>query len=110
METTVSPATSADQSARERLAKSLQQMVEEADQLLKTAQRTGSDQFIAARDKFEAQLRHAKAELTRLEDSAVYNAKRAARATDQAVHEHPYASMGFAAGIGLLLGMLISRR
>lgn len=106
--TTTTPDT--DTSARERLANSLQQMVDEADHLLKNAQRTGSDQFNAARDKFELQLRHAKEELRRLEDAALYNAKRAARATDHAVHEHPYAAMGIAAGAALLIGMLISRR
>jgi ElaB/YqjD/DUF883 family membrane-anchored ribosome-binding protein len=112
MDTTTTPASpmGSDTGARERLAHSLQQMVDEADHLLKNAQRTGSDQFNAARDKFEVQLRHAKEELRRLEDAAVYNAKRAARATDHAVHEHPYAAMGMAAGVGLLIGMLITRR
>ena len=113
MDTTTTPttaATNSDTSARERLTHSLQQMVDEADHLLKNAQRTGSDQFNAARDKFELQLRHAKDELRRLEDVALENAKRAARATDLAVHEHPYAAMGIAAGAGLLIGMLISRR
>ena len=113
METTTTPSTTtttADQTARDRLAHSLQQMVDEAEHLLKNAQRTGSEQFNSARDKFEAQLRSAKAELSRLEETAVYNAKRAARATDQAVHEHPYTAMGITAGVGLLIGMLIARR
>ena len=110
METTTTPTTSADETARERVAQSLQQMVNEAEHLLKDAQRTGSEPFSAAREKFELQLRNAKAELDRLEESAVYNAKRAARATDHAVHEHPYAAMGIAAGAGLLIGMLIARR
>lgn len=108
--TTPTTATSGDAGARERLTHSLQQMVDEADHLLKSAQRSGSEQFNAARDKFEVQLRHAKEELRQLEEAAVYNAKRAARATDHAVHEHPYAAMGIAAGAGLLIGMLISRR
>ncbi len=106
--TTTTP--TADQTSRDRLAHSLQQMVDEAEHLLKNAQRTGSEQFNSARDKFEQQLRSAKAELTNLEDTAVYNAKRAARVTDQAVHEHPYTAMGITAGIGLLIGMLIARR
>jgi ElaB/YqjD/DUF883 family membrane-anchored ribosome-binding protein len=110
MDTSTTPAASADQTARERLAHSLQQMVDEAEHLLKNAQRSGSEQFNAARDKFEAQLRSAKAELSQLEETAVYNARRAARATDQAVHAHPYTAMGIAAGIGLLIGMLIVRR
>jgi ElaB/YqjD/DUF883 family membrane-anchored ribosome-binding protein len=108
--TTTTPSTSADTTARDRLAHSLQQMVDEAEHLLKNAQRTGSEQFTAARDKFETQLRHAKDELRRLEESAIDNAKRAARATDQAVHDHPYTAMGIAAGVGLLIGMLIARR
>lgn len=99
-----------DTQARERLAQSLKHMVDEADQLLAKAERSGSEQFMAAREKFEAQLRHAKDELRRLEQSAIDNARRAARATDHAVHEHPYAAMGLAAGVGLLVGMLITRR
>jgi ElaB/YqjD/DUF883 family membrane-anchored ribosome-binding protein len=108
--TTSTAAANADQSARDRLAHSLQQMVDEAEHLLANAQRTGSDQFNHARDKFEDQLRHAKSELGELQDSAMHNARRAARATDHAVHDHPYAAMGLAGGVGLLLGMLITRR
>ena len=52
----------------------------------------------------------AKLELNDLETVAIENAKRAARATDEAVHEHPYAAMAIAAGIGALIGMLIVRR
>ncbi len=107
METTIA---NQDQSARDRLTTSLKHMVDEAEQLLKSAQGAGSEKFNAARDKFETQLRHARAELADLEDKAVYNAKRAARATDQAVHEHPYTAMTVSAAVGLLLGLLIARR
>jgi ElaB/YqjD/DUF883 family membrane-anchored ribosome-binding protein len=109
MDTTTTTPTS-DLHARERLAQSLKHMVDEADHLLAKAERTGSEQFMAAREKFETQLMHAKDELRRLELSAIDNAKRAAHATDHAVHEHPYAAMGISAGAGLLIGMLITRR
>ena len=33
-----------------------------------------------------------------------------ARATDKAVHDHPYKALGVAVGLGVLLGMLIFRR
>jgi ElaB/YqjD/DUF883 family membrane-anchored ribosome-binding protein len=110
MDTTTTPTTPSDMHARERLAQSLKHMVDEADHLLAKAERTGSEQFMAAREKFETQLLHAKEELRRLEHSTRENAKRAARATDHAVHEYPYAAMGIAAGAGLLIGMLITRR
>lgn len=103
-------ALSSDHAARDRLAASLKQMVDEAEQLLKSAQGTGSDKFNAARDKFETQLRHAREELAQLQDDAVHHARRAARTADHAVHEHPYTAMGITAGVGLLLGMLIARR
>lgn len=96
--------------ARDRLATSLKSMVDEAEQLLKSAQGAGNEKFNAARDKFETQLRHARSELATLQDEAIHNARRAARATDQAVHEHPYTAMTVTAGVGLLLGLLIARR
>lgn len=105
---TTTPA--ADEAVRDRLASGLKQLVDEADQLLQNAQRSGNGQFSAAREKFEAQLRQARAQLDRLEQSAVENARRAARATSQAVHEHPYSAMGIAAVAGVLIGMLIARR
>ena len=36
--------------------------------------------------------------------------KEVARATDDYVHEHPWRAVGTAAGIGLVIGLLISRR
>jgi ElaB/YqjD/DUF883 family membrane-anchored ribosome-binding protein len=108
--TSTAAATPGEDSTRDRLATSLKHIVDEAEQLLRSAQRGGSEQFAAARDQFETQLRHAREELAALEDAAAYNARRAVRATDHAVHEHPYVAMGVAAGIGALLGMLIARR
>ena len=103
-------ALSPDSAARDRLAASLKQMVDEADQWLRTAQRTGNAELDSARDKFEAQLRHAKTELRHIEETVAQQARRAAHATDQAVHEHPYTAMSVAAGVGLLIGMLVARR
>ena len=99
-----------EHAVRDRLAKSLQELVDDAEALLKAAQRSGSEQFVAARDSLEARVRHAQSELAALEDAAAYNVRRAARAADTAVHDHPYATAGMAAGVGLLVGMLISRR
>ncbi len=96
--------------SRERLAQSLRQMVERAEDLLGSVQHVDSEPFKAARSRFEQQLRHARGELHELHDDALHRARHAARAADQAVQSHPYAAMGLSAGVGLLLGMLISRR
>jgi len=100
----------ADQAERGRLTDSLRGLVGDAELLLKSAQRNGSEQFVAARDKFETQLQRARTELDALTDTAGYNVRRAARATDSAVHHHPYAAMGVAVGVGVLLGALVARR
>ena len=92
------------------VADALQGVVNEASELLKSAGRNGGEQMESLRKRLESQLRRARIELAAFHESATDNAKRAARATDEAVHEHPYAAMGVAAGVGVLLGMLIARR
>jgi ElaB/YqjD/DUF883 family membrane-anchored ribosome-binding protein len=99
-----------EHAVRDRLSGSLHDMVADVEALLKTAQRSGSEQVVAARDKVESRLHQARGDLAALQDTASYNVRRAARAADGAVHEHPYAAAGLAAGIGVLVGMLISRR
>jgi ElaB/YqjD/DUF883 family membrane-anchored ribosome-binding protein len=36
--------------------------------------------------------------------------KQAARVTDEYVHENPWKAVGIAAGVGLIVGLLIGRR
>ena len=64
----------------------------------------------AVRERVSARLGKAKEELQALQDSALQSAKAAAHATDHFVHENPWKSVAIAAGAGLLLGVLISRR
>ena len=45
-----------------------------------------------------------------LQDSAVARAKAAGHAADDYVHEHPWKAIGAAAGIGMIIGLLIGRR
>jgi len=40
----------------------------------------------------------------------VHKAREAARVADSAVHTHPYAAIGVAAAVGLLLGVVLARR
>jgi ElaB/YqjD/DUF883 family membrane-anchored ribosome-binding protein len=42
----------------------------------------------------------------RVRDQAVEKA----RAVDETVHEHPYQTMGLAFGVGVLIGVLVTRR
>lgn len=100
----------ADLMDRDRLVANLKQLVDEADQLLHSARHGGAEPFGTARTGFDSRLRHARAEWADLQDHAGYRVRRVARRTDLAAHDHPYAAMGMAAGIGVLLGMLIRHR
>ena len=55
-------------------------------------------------------MNQAKADLIRLQDTAVAKAKAAGLAADEFVHDNPWKSIGVAAGVGLALGLLVSRR
>jgi ElaB/YqjD/DUF883 family membrane-anchored ribosome-binding protein len=57
------------------------------------------------RERLETTIDRAKAACARLEEKTVA----AAKATDQAVREHPYQAMGIAFGIGVLIGVLAAR-
>lgn len=93
-----------------RLAQSFRQMLDGADQMLRDATRNGGDQLNAARDRFASQVRSARRELDQIQDTAIYRARRAARTADQTVRDHPYATLGTVAAVGLVVGWLLSRR
>lgn len=92
------------------LAQSLRRMIDEADELLKSAAETGDEAYEAVRDQFAHQVKQMRDQLDDLEQAAVYRARRAVRATDLAVREHPYGAMGIAAAVGLLIGFLAASR
>jgi len=92
------------------LAANLRHLVDEADHFLQSTVDGGDEKIDAMRLKLAHQVRELRAQLDEMEDSAMHKARHAARATDQAVHSHPYGAMGIAAAVGLLVGFLAARR
>ena len=97
------------QAAKERVIRDFKAVVTDTEELLSTANQTG-DRIAAARARMEESLAATKKQLAELEDNMVEKARAAAQASDQLVHENPLKSVGIAAAVGLLLGMLIHRR
>lgn len=98
------------QVARDKLASDFRAVVTDTEELLRaTANQTG-ERVTAARQRVEESLRDTRQRLTELEHGAVERARVAAKRTDEYVREHPWESIGIAGAVGLLLGMLISRR
>lgn len=96
--------------SKEKLAQDLKIVVADAEELLRATAGQAGEKVAAAREKIQDSLRHAKGKLAEVEDMVVDQGKRAAKATDEYVHDHPWKAVGIAAGVGLIIGMLISRR
>ncbi|MCH7344635.1 DUF883 family protein [Pelomonas sp. CA6] len=94
----------------DRLLNDLHHVVSEAESLLRaTADQTGEG-AVELRARVQAALDRAKRSVGEVQTAAVEKAKAAGRATDAYVHDNPWQSIGVAAGVGLLLGLLIGRR
>ena len=96
--------------SREKLATDLRVVIADAEELLRATAGQMGEKAVIARERIQESLRAAKDKLSRAEEAVVDKTKAAARATDDYVHEHPWGAVGIAAAVGLVIGMLISRR
>jgi len=94
----------------DRLIADLKAVVTDAEALLKATSAQTGERIQEVRARAEQSLRQAQARLNELEQEALKRAQEMAQATEGYVRENPWQSLGIAAGVGLLLGLLISRR
>ncbi len=95
---------------RDRLVSDLRVVIADTEELLRITANQAGEGAGELRGRIEKRLQQAKAELTQLQDAAIARAKAAGHAADEFVHENPWKSVGVAAGIGLVIGLLIGRR
>lgn len=94
----------------DKLVEDLRVLVRDAEALLQaTAAQTG-DRIDGLRERAKESLQQARARLADAEKEAAREVREAAHATDQFVHRNPWQAVGIAAGIGLVVGLLIGRR
>jgi ElaB/YqjD/DUF883 family membrane-anchored ribosome-binding protein len=96
--------------SKEKLVQDLKIVISDAEDLLRATASTAGERVAAAREKVQDSLERAKVKLAEVEDVILDHSKQAARATDEYVRENPWRAVGIAAGIGVIIGMLISRR
>jgi ElaB/YqjD/DUF883 family membrane-anchored ribosome-binding protein len=96
--------------SREKLASDLRVVITDAEELLRATAGQMGEKAVVARERIQESLRVAKDKLARAEEAVVDKTKAAARATDDYVHDHPWGAVGIGAAVGLVIGMLISRR
>lgn len=102
--------TEVSQVNKDKLVADLKVVMSDAEELIKLTAGQAGDKLADVRSRLADRLAEAKVRLTDLEAVLVEKTKQVARVTDDYVHENPWRSMGAAAGVGLLLGLLIGRR
>jgi ElaB/YqjD/DUF883 family membrane-anchored ribosome-binding protein len=95
---------------KDKLMTDLNLVVADAEELLKLTAGEAGDKAAEMRRRMQVRMEQAKSELAHLQDAAVARAKDASRAADAYVHDSPWTAIGMAAGVGVVLGMLIARR
>jgi ElaB/YqjD/DUF883 family membrane-anchored ribosome-binding protein len=94
----------------ERLMADLQAVVRDTENLLKATAGDASERAAKARAHAEESLHKARARMSELEHDLAARTREAAHKTNAYVHDNPWPSIGVAAAVGLLVGLLISRR
>ena len=95
--------------SKEKLMQDLRVVVSDAEELLRATAGQAGEKVAVVRERIQENLAAAKVRLVAAEDAVVAKTKEAAKATDEYVHENPWKAVGIAAGVGLIIGMLVSR-
>jgi ElaB/YqjD/DUF883 family membrane-anchored ribosome-binding protein len=94
----------------DQLIEDLQTVIRDAEGLLRATAAQGGEKIQEVRSKAEESVRQAKDRLAGIEKEALDRAQALAGDTHEFVRTRPWQAVGIAAGIGLVLGLLLSRR
>lgn len=92
------------------VGRDVKNVVNEAQELLKTVQTEGATRIDEVKSKMAAQYEVARARLGDLQTTVADGAKVAVDETDAYVRNNPWTAVGIAAGVGALIGFLAARR
>lgn len=90
----------------DRLLADVKRVVRDSEELLLATRDAMGDKADAMRERLTETLESARATCRELEKKALEGAK----AADRTIREHPYPSIGIAFGVGLLIGVLVTRK
>jgi ElaB/YqjD/DUF883 family membrane-anchored ribosome-binding protein len=94
----------------DRLRADLAAVVRDAEALIKASAEQGGAHVAEAQTKIRESLAAAKGRLLEAERIARRHGEDAVIATEEYVKRNPWQSVGIAAGVGLVLGVLLARR
>ena len=95
---------------RDKLMQDMKVVIADAEELLRATANQAGEKIGVARERIQDSLHQAKVKLAEAEAVLMERAKQAARYTDEYVQDNPWQAIGVAAGVGLLIGLILSRR
>lgn len=81
-----------------------------AEEFIKQAASASGERAAELRDKSLNALRQAKEKAQDIQDTVTQTSRQAARAADDYVHAYPWKAVSIAAGIGLVVGLILNRK
>jgi ElaB/YqjD/DUF883 family membrane-anchored ribosome-binding protein len=99
-----------DQANEEQFIDSVKSSLDDAEKLLREAAESTGDKAAELRDSAMRSLRRTREALYDTQDALMERGRRAARVTDDYVHDNPWQAIGMAGLAGLVIGALMCRR
>jgi len=96
--------------AKDKLIDNVKSSLSDAEDLLREAASSTGERAAELRDRALVSLRRTREALYDAQDMVLARGRRAARMTDDYVHDNPWQAVGLAGLVGLLVGLLIARR
>jgi len=95
---------------QQQMVSDMKSAIADAEDMLQATADQAGEKMATLRARIQERLQGAKLRLSEAEAALVTKTRAAARATDTYVHESPWTAVGIAAGVGLLVGLIIARR
>ena len=98
------------ETSKQKLVSDMKNVVADTEEILRATAGVAGERMTDLRERIAERLHVAKMRIADAEEMLLDRTKAAARAIDDYVHEKPWQSVGIAAGIGFVLGIIIGRR
>lgn len=95
---------------KDKLITDIRLVIADTEELLRATAGQAGEKIADIRAKTQDRLSAAKIKLAEAEAAVVDKARQAGRIADDYVHDNPWRSVGMAAGVGFIVGLLIGRR
>jgi ElaB/YqjD/DUF883 family membrane-anchored ribosome-binding protein len=94
----------------DKLMEDLRLVVTDAEELLRATAGQAGEKVTAARARAEESIDAAKARIAQAGYAAASQTREAAKATDEYVHDNPWTAIGVAAAVGVVIGVLLTKK